>query len=254
MKKLLKKATEGGFTHKAEITTTTNGPRFAVKQEPFFATTKKEISSITDHLTGKFGKDIKIHDSYRTMKESGGSAFGKRFHVLVEEEGKIQMIEFKEIQKGGVTKEWMPAELSDFDRVTDAQNTLLGKDFSHRLYSVQLDETPMQVRFKAKGNKSIDPFAASSEKESIQIIEDEFYAMGQMHRNSLGNDPTKINAYLRDFDELEVDQWKQSLGVMKGVVKEAYDKTSGTLSKKKKKSKDKILVNMHRLNRSSKLI
>lgn len=233
MQKLSKKAAAGGFNHKAEITTTNAGPRFAVKQEPFFATTQKELSSIKKHLAGKFGNDVIIHDTYRTMKESGGSAFGKRFHVLMEKDGQFQMVEFKEIQKGGVTKEWMPKVVSDFDRVTDAQNTLLGKDFSHRLYSVQLDETPMQVRFKAKGNKSVDPFAAASEKESMQIIQDEFFALGQMHRNSLGNDPMKITAYIKDFDKVDVKDWEQSMGVMKEVVKKAYNKTSGAMSKKK---------------------
>lgn len=222
MQKLAAKAQKGGFAHKADILQTAQGPRFAVKQEPFFTTTQKELSSINNILANKYGKNVKVHDAYRTMKESGGSAFGTRYHVLMESEGEMHMVEFKEVMEGGVVSQWVPKKVTEYERVQNAQQTLLGNDFHQRLDVLEMDGKPYQIRFKAEGNKSVDPFGAGK-KEIHDIIEDEFYTLGQMHRKSLGNDVKKITAYNDDLSKVTTKDWEESVDLMRKQVKKAFD-------------------------------
>ena len=133
-RKLSERSSAGGLTSKAEFTVTEKGPKFSVKAEPIFETTKEEVLSMEKALKDKF-KDIKIHDTYRTMKESGGSAFGTRYHALVEIHGKTQMVEFKEIMEGGVVDKWATRKLSEEDRVKNSMNVFLEDRKSTRLNS-----------------------------------------------------------------------------------------------------------------------
>ena len=174
-------------------------------------------------LTEKFGKNTKLHDAYQTMKESGGSAFGTRYHTLMEVDGEIHFVEFKEIMDGGVVPRWLPKNVTNEERILNARQTFLGNGFDQKLDVVKIDGKSFQLRFKAEGNKSIDVKKAL-ETELPGVIEDEFYVLGQLHRKSLGNNPAQISDYLSDFDRVTTSEWEESVKLMKQKIKKAYDK------------------------------
>lgn len=220
--KLNGKSQKGGIATKADYTSTAQGPRFSAKQEPTFAVTAQEQKSIEKVLKDKFGKETKLHDSYRTMKESGGSAYGTRFHTLVEFDGDMHLIEFKEIMEGGVVSGWVKKPVSDNQRIKSAMNTYLGSGFEQSLDVVEVGNKPFQLRFKAEGNKAID-LSAVSEKEISKVVEDEFYVLGQLHRRSLGGTNQGVSSYAQDLDTVSPEEWEQSVKVMKKIVKKDYE-------------------------------
>jgi hypothetical protein len=223
IKKLGAKAQKGGNQSKAEFTTTANGPRFAIKAEPSKAITKEVETSLKTVLTEKFGKNTKLHDAYLTMKESGGSAFGTRYHALMEVDGEMHFVEFKEIMDGGVVSSWLPKKVTNEERILKARKTFLGNEFDQKLDVVEVEGKSFQLRFKAEGNKSIDVKKAL-DTELPGIIEDEFFVLGQLHRKSLGNNPAQVSEYLSDFDRVTAAEWEESVKLMKQKIKKAYDK------------------------------
>lgn len=216
------KAKKGGMTTKAEFTVTPSGPRFSIKSEPATLTGKKEKESLEKILSEKYGPKARLHDSYSTMKESGGSAFGKRYHALVELDGNIHFIEFKEIMEGGVVAKWTPRSVSNEQRIENAKSVFLGDSFDGKLDVVKIGDTPYQLRFKAKGNKSIDVKAVDETKVSL-VIEDEFYTLGQLHRNSLSASNGSLSGYIKDFNSVTPEDWEESVRIMKKSVKDAYN-------------------------------
>lgn len=222
IQKLEVKAKKGGFTTKADILETPHGPKFASKDEPNFGLTAKEKTSVEKVFKDKFGTKIKLHDVYRTMKESGGSAFGTRYHALVELNGQIQFIELKQVMEGGVVA-WTK-KTNDSKRVKSSMQTFLGDDFDQRLDVVNVGKDPYQLRFKSKGNVSID-FAELSEKQMDQVIQDEIYLIGQLHRTSLGGTDKSVSAYVKDFETTTIEEWDKSVEIMKNKMKKAYKDT-----------------------------
>ena len=218
---LRKKAEKGGHASKADVLATKEGPRFAAKGEPNFPVTKSEQTEIDKLLKAKFGKNTVLHDSYRTMKESGGSAFGNRYHVLTEINGEMQFIELKEIMDGGVIASWTKKQVTNEKRVQNSMQSFLGNEFDERLAVVKVNKKPFQLRFKSEGNKSIDA-AAMKAKELEQVIADEFYILGQLHRTSLGGSNTGVAAYARDLEKVTPEDWESSVKVMKKTLKQAY--------------------------------
>ena len=223
-KKLGVKSQSNGMKTKADFAQGPGGKRFATKGEPNFPTTKAEVADIEKVLEKQFGSKIKLHDSYRTMKESGGSAFGKRYHLLAEMDGQVHLIELKEITDTGVIAQFAKKVPND-KRILSARDNFLGKDFDQTLTVVKVDEKPYQLRFKAEGNKSID-LAKVDEKELHKVVEDEFFTLGQLHRKSLTNSSQDVEDYVKELDSVTTDEWKDSVKVMKGKVKDAYDKAT----------------------------
>ncbi|WPU65993.1 DUF2252 family protein [Peredibacter starrii] len=221
MTDLQAKSIKGGQTPKAKVLTTPQGPRFGEKTEPATALQPAQQKSLEKVLQTKFGKNTKLHDSYSTMKESGGSAYGTRYHGLVEIDGKITFVEFKEIMKGGVIG-WGKKAATDGKRVEGAMNTYLGKGFDENLSVVKIGDKSYQMRFKTEGNKAID-VSAVSKKEVENVIADEFYILGTLHRRSLGNTNTGVTAYAKDLETVSIQEWEDSVKVMKKVVKKAYN-------------------------------
>ena len=216
------KAQKGGHASKADVLETAQGPRFKTKGEPNFALGPKEITSVEKVFKDKFGAKTKIHDVYRTMKESGGSAFGNRYHALVEIDGKIEFIELKQIMDGGVVG-WTK-NINDKKRVEESMQKFLGNDFNQRLDVVNVGTKPYQMRFKIEGNKGIDS-AGMSEKEMGKVIEDEFYILGQLHRTSLGGTSKGVTPYAKDLETVTTEDWETSVKVMKKSLKKAYEDT-----------------------------
>lgn len=221
IKKLGNKAQAGGVASKAEIIEGSHGPQFAVRKTPSFDTTITEKRSMESVLKKKFGNKSKLLDSYRTNKESGGSAFGKRYHALTEINGEKHFIEFKEVMESGVVKSWVKKPISDEQRILKARKTYLGDDFNEKLDIVKIGDKTFQMRFKAEGNKSID-LTKVKNSELSGVIEDEFFVLGQLHRKALGGTDASVQPYLNDFKTVSVDEWNQSVKIMKKEVKAAY--------------------------------
>lgn len=220
IEKLKDKSKAGGVTSKADYTKTENGLRFTEKDLPI---SESEIAEVTKILKEKFGAGFRLHDSYKTMKASGGSAYGNRFHVLAEFDNKIHFIELKEIFDSGVVGKFAKVVTNE-ERILSARNTFLGDNFDNKLDVVKVDKTSFQLRFKSEGNKSID-FAKVDEKEVHKVIEDEFFVLGQLHRKSLNNSTKDVKSYVKDLDSVTTEEWEDSVKIMKEKIKKAFDKS-----------------------------
>ena len=220
--KLKVKAEAGGIKCKADFAPTKEGLRFTVKGEPSFATSQIEQAEIQKVLKSKFGSKAVLHDSYRTMKESGGSAFGDRFHVLAEHDGNTHFIELKEVFDSGVVTQFAKKVPND-QRILSSRDVFLGNKFNKKLDVVAFENKMYQLRFKSEGNKSID-FGKVKEIEIHQVIEDEFFLLGQLHRKSLDNSPIKIKSYVDDLNSVTVEEWEESVKIVKQKIKKAFDK------------------------------
>lgn len=223
IKKLEAKAQAGGVTSKADYVATAQGLSFTNKAEPHFNTTVNEISEFEKVVNTKFGNTVKLHDSYRTMKESGGSAFGTRYHLLIEIDKKIHLIELKEVFDSGVIAPFA-VHINNEQRILSARNIFLGADFDQKLTVVQINKRPFQLRFKSEGNKSVD-FSKIKETEVHQVIEDEFFILGQLHRKSLHNSPQEMEAYVKNLNKVTTEEWKESVEVMMQKMNKAFKKS-----------------------------
>lgn len=222
IKKLAQKSDDGGFTTKADFTVTDAGKKFNVKQAPTFATTPAQNKEIEQILKQKYGSDVVLHDTYRTMKESGGSAWGTRYHLLAEIKGEIHFIELKEAAGTGIVPELLSKTTGNKDRILGARDVFLGKNFDEKLDVISLENQTYQLRYKAAGNKSID-FGKVKSKERGQVIQDEFFILGQLHRKSLGADAKKIATYNKDLNSISAKDWQETLKFMRAKIKKAFD-------------------------------
>lgn len=222
IKKLGEKSKAGGNLSKAEVKVVGESKLFAVKQEPNFVTSDSQKKILSDLLKKKFGSNAKLHDSYRTMKESGGSAYGKRYHLLAEINGEEQFIELKEVMDTGVVPKLLTTKASNTDRILEARDVFLGKKFADKLDVVNFENVNFQLRFKAAGNKSID-LAKAKPQELSTVIQDEFYLLGQLHRKSLGANPAKVDAYVKDINSVTAAEWDETLQFMRKKIRKAFD-------------------------------
>jgi hypothetical protein len=221
--KLKEKAIAGGINCKAEYASTKDGLKFTVKGEPNFVTSQSEMKNIEKVLKDKFGPKALMHDSYKTMKESGGSAYGSRFHILAEFDGNVHFIEFKEVFESGVVSQFAKTVPND-QRILTSRNVFLGNNFDQKLDVIKVEDKMYQLRFKSEGNKSIDFGKIKDKKEIHKVIEDEFFVLGQLHRKSLDNSPEKIQSYMKDLNSVSMDDWKESIDLMKQKMKKAFKK------------------------------
>ena len=225
VKKLSMKSIDGGNLTKAEFTTTKDGKLFAVKQEPNFVTSTDQKKFLEDLVKKKYGSNTKLMDSYRTMKESGGSAYGKRYHLLVEIDGDDHFIELKEVMDSGIVPKLQSEKASNTERILSARDVFLGKNFSQKLDVVNFENRPFQLRFKAAGNKSID-FGKVNPKDMSTVIKDEFYLLGQLNRKSLAANPAKIDSYVKDINSISASDWESTIKFMRQKIRKAFDQAN----------------------------
>ena len=225
IKKLEEKSLKEGADGKAKFTKTPDGPRFAVKTEPATDATSEEVDMIRKIITNKYGTTARLHDSYSTMKLSGGSAFGKRYHGLIEYKDEMHIVEFKEILDGGVGGHWTNKSVTNEERVNKALETYLGGQLSNNLDVIKIEDKYYFLRLKLDGNESID-LNSVSKKELPLVIEDEFYLLGQLHRRSLGNNDQGVANYVADLNTVTPEDWEKSVEVMKKDIKKAYKKAN----------------------------
>jgi hypothetical protein len=222
IKNLGEKSKAGGHLSKAEVKVVGDSKLFAVKQEPNFVTNEAQKKMLSDLLKNKYGSKVTLHDSYRTMKESGGSAYGKRFHLLAEIDGQEHFIELKEVMDTGVVPKLLSREASNTDRILNARDVFLGKNFGDKLDVVTFENVNYQLRYKAAGNKSID-LAKVKPKQLPTVIQDEFYLLGQLHRKSLAANPAKVDAYVKDINSISAKEWEETLQFMRKKIRKAFD-------------------------------
>lgn len=222
IKKLGEKSKAGGHLSKAEMKIVGDRKLFAVKQEPNFVTSEAQKKILGDLLKKKYGSNAKLNDSYRTMKESGGSAYGKRYHLLAEIDGQDHFIELKEVMDTGVVPKLLSKQTSNTDRILNARDVFLGKNFANQLDVVKFEDVNFQLRFKAAGNKSIDLSKVKPES-LLTVIQDEFYLLGQLHRKSLGSNNAKIDSYVKDINSVSAQEWDETLQFMRKKIRKAFD-------------------------------
>jgi hypothetical protein len=234
IQKLSEKSVKGGEISKAKV----KGEvlKFDTKPEFDFPTTAEENKDILKSLKKIYGGTAEVHDTYWTSKVTGGSAFGKRFHVLARIDGKIEFVELKQITDSAIAPELMVKEIPNSQRVKEARDILLGEGFDKRLSVVKIDGQDYQLRFKSKGNQSI-VIDEIDKKELGDVIRDDFYILGKVHRQSLkaeGASPAKATAlvddYIKSIKSISDKDWSDDLNFMLNKVNE-----SNTVPKKKKK-------------------
>jgi hypothetical protein len=222
IKRLGEKSKAGGHLSKAEMKIVGDRKLFAVKQEPNFVTSEAQKKILDGMLKKKYGSKAKLNDSYRTMKESGGSAYGKRYHLLAEINGQDHFIELKEVMDTGVVPKLLSQQATNTDRILNARDVFLGKNFADQLDVIKFEEMNFQLRFKAAGNKSID-LAKVQPENLATVIQDEFYLLGQLHRKSLGSNNAKIDNYLKDINSISTQEWDETLQFMRKKIRKAFD-------------------------------
>jgi hypothetical protein len=220
LRELQERASRGGLRSKADFEIRRGQVRFRERQRPSFDTTPAEVTALETALREKF-PGAALQDSYRTMKESGGSAFGTRYHALVQINGETQLVEFKEILSGGVLPPWS-SRMPDGDRVRRGQARVLGEEFDRNLDVVNLNGRAFQLRIKVRGNQSID-LSEVRGRDIPAVIQDEFYLLGQLHRNSLGGTDAGVSAYAADLARVSTDDWEASVRIMKREIRRVYD-------------------------------
>lgn len=220
VQKLERKAVQGGRNPKGDFTETPEGLRFTTRQKPTSSIPPHVLPDLEKSLKNKLGDKVVIHDSYMTWKESGGSAFGTRYHILADVDGKPQFIELKEIQVGGVVTEWTGKAGNSADRISKARDIFMGKSFEEVLDVVHIGKKPFQLRFKAKGNRSID-IEPLKPTEAELVIEDEFYLLGTLHRKSL-QESGQLSEYTGALKAVTTDDWVKSVSVMQDRIKKGF--------------------------------
>ena len=222
IKKLAEKSKSGGHLSKADMTVVDGKKLFAVKQEPNFVTTEPQKKVLADLLKKKYGSNVQLHDSYGTMKVSGGSAYGQRYHLLAEIDGHEHFIELKEVMDTGVVPKLLTNQPGNTERILSARDVFLGKNFADKLDVVKFEDKTFQLRYKAAGNKSID-FGKVKPEDMKTVIQDEFYLLGQLHRKSLEANPVKVESYLKDINSISSKDWEETTKIMRKKIAKAFD-------------------------------
>lgn len=193
--------------------------KFIKHKTPDRPTTAAELVELTKSLREKFPK-VEIFDHYVRIKEDGGSAGLKRFQVLarVKPQDKVQWLDIKE------------STLSGYDKVFGDQNLSFESRmaaFKERIYDGRLNKAidSLMLEGKIYSLRYVDQFASGLKLEDIpaddyaDIIADEAYVVGRMHRLSLQDHALE---YVKTWDELDGAIVEESLIQLKFRLKDLY--------------------------------
>jgi hypothetical protein len=219
--KLQKQSELKGLSYNEKIFDPKKGLKFLQKESGAEDLTLGDLKQLEKILTQEFGQNIKLGDTYTYSKDSGGSAFSKRYRVLFEVEGTPHFIEFKQIKNSGVLPKLTGRQTeNNSKRVLEARDLFLGDDFSEKLRVVKIGEFDFQIRYKYAGHQGVD-FNEIAEKEYLDVIVDEFNLLGQLHRKSM--DESMINAYIKQMNNLTANDWSESISAIKKRMKNSFD-------------------------------
>jgi len=221
LQKLQKQSELKGISYNEKIFDPKKGLKFLQKESGAEDLTLSDSKQLENILKQEFGQNIKLGDTYTYSKDSGGSAFNKRYRVLLEVEGTPHFIEFKQIKNSGVLPKLTGRRTeNNSKRILDARDLFLGIDFNEKLRLVKVGEYDFQIRFKHAGHQGID-FNEITEKEYLDVMVDEFNLLGQLHRKSMDED--MIHAYIKEMNNLTTNDWNESISIIKNRMKNSFD-------------------------------
>lgn len=193
--------------------------KFIKHKTPDRKTTELELKSLTTSLKEKFPK-IEIFDHYVRIKEDGGSAGLKRYQVLarVRPQDKIQWLDIKESAQSGYDKVFS---------VQDVDFAVRMSAFKERIYDNRLDKSieGISLEGKAYSLRYVDQFASGLKLDDIpsddyaDIIADEAYVVGRMHRLSLKD---QAPSYVEAWEGINGGLVEESLIQLKFKLKDLY--------------------------------
>lgn len=195
--------------------------KFIKHKTPDRPTTVEELKSLTNSLKEKF-PNIEIFDHYVRIKEDGGSAGLKRFQVLarVRPQDKVQWLDIKESAQSGYDKVFVKAEVNFEGRMAAFKERIYDGRLNKSIDSISIDGHAYSLRF-------VDQFASGLKLEDIpaddyaDIIADEAYVVGRMHRLSLGD---QSDGYVKAWESINGGLIEESLINLKFKLKDLYKK------------------------------
>lgn len=188
-----------------------SGPFKFKKHKSGRPTSQIELKFLTEALEKKYPK-IKIYDHYVRIKKIGGSAGLRRFQVIarLEPHDRIRWLDIKE------------ASLSNYEKVFKEKITTFKErlaDFKEFVYEGKFDQTVnlLEIEGVEYGLRFVDQFAYSFKVEDCQsddlldVIYDQAYLAGKIHRNSLKNDTSLYSDEVKKIKSAEIEEIMNSL-------------------------------------------
>ncbi|MCB9061568.1 MAG: DUF2252 family protein [Halobacteriovoraceae bacterium] len=168
-----------------------------------------EDQSFKDAIEIIFESKIKIYDSLKYINKSGGSGGLYRYRFLVEinqktpndfQMDKLQIIEFKAIGPSGA--EFITNTI--LNPLYRIDLTLRLEHFENNPFfgSISVNNQNFYFRPRWEGNKKIN-LTKFKNKDLIDIVSDEFYMLGKIHRQSLNGN---IESYIVAIEEFGVEK------------------------------------------------
>jgi len=177
---------------------------------------KKFKDEVVSKLKFFLETDLQLLDSYRYVRDRGGSFGGERIRVLVElknaqgSEGEaLQVFEIKEMKfLPGVFPVQTASEkvLSTQARIEKSMGLLFGKNSRKTLHGyAQMDGRDFLIRPLWSGNQGISP-EDFSDDDLEKVIRDQAETLGAFHR--LSSDSRR--SYLAAVKKIPLSEWKRT--------------------------------------------
>jgi hypothetical protein len=172
-KKFFKEAKKSNRVDKKKISL--SDKKFLMRREPSFNTTDEEISAWTKLMEN----EGKVLDSYKYIKESGGSGGLDRYELLVENlKGEIFWLEAKEWEAPGINAgigteaPSFARRLSHVQRYDQPEFVSLTKSYQGKVFFIrEVNDSHISVSISGLSNK-----------ELTDLFMDEAYALGDFHK------------------------------------------------------------------------
>jgi hypothetical protein len=192
--------------------------KFIKRKTPSRDIEADELTILKKALKDNFPK-FEMHDQYVRIKEDGGSAGLIRFQVLGRKkpQDQIQWFDIKESAVSGYDK-------ANETNVPFEKRIAALKD---KIYSNRMDKsiTILDIGGHPYSFRAVDQFATSIKLSDIpeddysDIIQDQAYVIGRMHRQSLIGEKDE---YIKAWENLDADEIEKSLEKLKDRLKILY--------------------------------
>lgn len=192
--------------------------KFIKRKTPSRDIEEVELKNLKKALKTKFPK-FEIHDQYVRIKEDGGSAGLIRYQVLGRKKpsDKIQWFDIKESAVSGYDRA-NETNVSFEKRIKALKGNIYSDRMNKSITILDVDGHPYSFR-------AVDQFATSIKLSDIpeddysDIIQDQAYVIGKMHRQSLIGEK---DDYLKAWESLDNDEIEKRFEKLKDRLKELY--------------------------------
>lgn len=187
---MIRQSERSGFRLKSsDITRAGNLKR----REPAVEISQAIRSKIDQSIAAVYGPNAKVKDAYEHIREMGGSAYFKRYEVLVERGGDKLVLEYKELPGRTV---------AEVDELID---TTFGPRRDPLMRGGEVDGKVFMIRPRYESKQSFD-FSVLDNAQTKEALEDEAYALGLYHRKH--NDSKTIERYIKAVDNSDRELWE----------------------------------------------